>query len=293
MHQIPLLYVSLVTVLTITAGLFHLLPRLGKTGQNISDWFCYAPGIDLALAYFMLLPIGVATINKGWLGLPIALLAELTALWIWIIAHELTHYKLLRQAKIHRTLGQVVGNWQNHLAVWITSLAIPLFWMVRLTQVTVYPFLIKLINLPKYNQKEWVNVSRHKFEGLVGYDLIWCLYCDWMTGVWSLGSEMLRNVESFWCPIRFYSEKKCENCQVDFPDLSDGWVAANGTIEEVTELIKLKYTPVQQERAWFGHTSRNREQPSDNGAQENTPNLDTSDLVEQENFSSISAKDSD
>ena len=37
---------------------------------------------------------------------------------------------------------------------------------------------------------------------VIGHALIWCLYCDWMTGVWSLGTEMLRNVESFWYPIR-------------------------------------------------------------------------------------------
>ena len=47
-----------------------------------------------------------------------------------------------------------------------------------------------------------------KVEGLVGHDRIWCLYCDWMTGVWSLGTEMLRNVESFWCPLRFSSDAK-------------------------------------------------------------------------------------
>ena len=51
------------------------------------------------------------------------------------------------------------------------------------------------------------------------FDLIWCLYCDWMTGVYAFGGEMLRNVESFWCPIRFYDGKKCENCKIDFPDI--------------------------------------------------------------------------
>ena len=40
-----------------------------------------------------------------------------------------------------------------------------------------------------------------------------------LTGVYSLGAEMLRNVESFWCPIRFYDGKKCDNCKLDFPDI--------------------------------------------------------------------------
>lgn len=71
-----------------------------------------------------------------------------------------------------------------------------MFWLVRVAEVTIYPLIARLVNFPRYPSSEWARVSRHKFCGLVGHDLIWCLYCDWMTGVWSLGSEMLRNVES-------------------------------------------------------------------------------------------------
>ena len=261
MNKLILLYSYLVGLLIIGVGFLHLLPRLGTAGKKISDWFCYAPGIDLALAYFMLMPLTVAYLTSKWSGVGVALLAELSALWLWIIAHELTHRQRDR-AKIHRQMSSIVGTWRNHAAMWITALAIPLFWVVRFAEVIVYPPLTKLIKLPQYDSKDWVNVSRHKFEGLIGYDLIWCLYCDWMTGVWSLGTEMLRNVESFWCPIRFYSEKKCENCQVDFPDVDRGWVAADGTMEDVTELLESKYTPTQEERAWFGHPCRNCQEES-------------------------------
>ncbi len=256
MNQIVSLYFGLAISLIIGVSFFHLLPRFGKLGNRIGDWLCYAPGIDLALVYLMLMPITVGAIASGWLGVGTALLAQLSTLWLWITIHESTHREQLRQANIHRSLGVIVGKWQNHLAVWITALAIPLFWLVRLTQIIVYPSLTQLIKLPKYNAKDWVNVSRHKFEGLVGYDLIWCLYCDWMTGVWSLGTEMLRNVESFWCPIRFYSTKKCENCQIDFPDVVNEWVAADGTVQDVTVLLESKYTQEQNERSWFGHTGR-------------------------------------
>ncbi len=265
MNQLMLLYLGLVVSLIIGAGFFHILPWLNKPGREIADWFCYAPGIDLALAYFMLIPLIIGLLALGWSGLGIGLLAELSALWLWIIVHELTHQEQWHQAKIHRTISNIAGKWQNHLAVWITTLAIPIFWTVRLGELLIYPPLTKLVKLPKYDDKDWVNVSRHKFEGLVGYDLIWCLYCDWMTGVWSLGTEMLRNVESFWCPIRFYSEKKCENCQLDFPDVANGWVEANRTMEDVTKLLESKYTPIQEERAWFGHPCRNcQEQDSCN-----------------------------
>jgi hypothetical protein len=113
-----------------------------------------------------------------------------------------------------------------------------------------YPLLSRLVGFPKYNVSDWVNVSRQKFSGLVGHDLIWCLYCDWMTGVWSLGTEMLRNVESFWCPIRFYSEKKCEHCAIDFPDVADGWIAADGNIEQAAALVTSVYSG--EDRSWFG-----------------------------------------
>jgi hypothetical protein len=99
-----------------------------------------------------------------------------------------------------------------------------------------------------------VNVSRQKFRGLVGHDLIWCLYCDWMTGVWSLGTEMLRNVESFWCPIRFASGKKCDNCKLDFPDVAGGWVPADSSVVEAAALVTEKFSGGQ--KGWFGHPVR-------------------------------------
>jgi hypothetical protein len=75
-----------------------------------------------------------------------------------------------------------------------------------------------------------------------------------MTGVWSLGSEMLRNVESFWCPIRFDSSKKCENCSVDFPDIKGGWIAADGNMTQVVEL--LEQTQGGKHHGWFGNPVR-------------------------------------
>ena len=131
----------------------------------------------------------------------------------------------------------------------------------RVAEVFIYPLLTGLVGLPAYESADWVRVSRHKFSGLVGHDLIWCLYCDWMTGVWSLGSEMLRNVESFWCPIRFDSSKKCANCQIDFPDIAGGWVPADGTMAQVADKVKEMYGA--GERSWFGrrvHVTISRKQ---------------------------------
>ena len=124
-----------------------------------------------------------------------------------------------------------------------------------MAEVLAYPLLHWTCGLPRYRQGDWVNVSRQKFDGLVGHDLIWCLYCDWMTGVWSLGTEMLRNVESFWCPIRFASDKKCENCAIDFPDVNGGWTPANGTMADVVRTWEGHYA-APGENPWLGHKVR-------------------------------------
>ena len=124
-----------------------------------------------------------------------------------------------------------------------------------MAEVLTYTPLTWIVRLPAYKHGDWVNVSRQKFCGLVGHDLIWCLYCDWMTGVWSLATEMLRNVESFWCPIRFASGKKCENCAIDFPDINNGWVDANGTMADVAATLDKMYS-AGGDHPWFGHPVR-------------------------------------
>lgn len=249
------IYLYLLGSLLLGVILVHLIPHLGKVGQLLADSLCEAPGIDLALAYFTLMPVIVGSIFASWSGFGIGLAAEASTLLIWVLCHELAHRELLQQAKIHRTMSRIVGGWRNHLALWITLLAVPGFWVVRFTEIIAYPPVAWLVGMPKYQTKDWINVSRHKFVGLVGYDLIWCLYCDWMTGVWSLGTEMLRNIESFWCPIRFYSDKKCENCKLDFPDIDNGWVVPDGNMNDVVTLLEQKYGTADG-CSWFGHPSR-------------------------------------
>jgi len=61
-------------------------------------------------------------------------------------------------------------------------------------------------------------------------------------------------VESFWCPIRFHDGKKCENCKVDYPDIDGGWVAPDGTMGEVEQILDRMYGDGRRE--WFGHPAR-------------------------------------
>ncbi|MCR9218052.1 MAG: hypothetical protein NXI14_12745 [bacterium] len=254
------IFLATIGAILLGTAVLHTLAKLGAAGRRASDALCRAPLLDLAITYFLILPGVVGAIVAGWLGLASAIAGQVLALQLWVWAHELAHPKARKGPRIVKSLNKVIGRWRNHLALWVTALAVPLFWIVRLVEIVVYPPLTVLVGVPKYRTADWVNLSRHKFEGLVGHDLIWCLYCDWMTGVWSLGSEMLRNIESFWCPIRFHSEKKCQNCRIDFPDVdgtsqTPGWVPANGTMAEVAALIEKQYGR-KQENSWFAHPTR-------------------------------------
>lgn len=250
------------------AGVLHLIPRMGAAGKRTAAALTRAPLLDLVVTYFTVAPMIAGAIVAGWRGLAAGIAAQVATVMIWTPLHELAHPAARRGPRIVHVLNRAVGRWRNHTAVWITALAVPVFWVIRVAEWVVYPPLTVLVKFPKYRSGEWVNVSRQKFEGLVGHDLIWCLYCDWMTGVWSLGSEMLRNVESFWCPIRFDSEKKCENCTIDFPDIDGGWAPAGSGMATVAGVLEKHYPPGAAEgtNAWFGHPVRMTVEGRDVGA---------------------------
>jgi len=270
--MIPLLIIAGATTAALLAGaaVLHLLPRLGQAGRRVTDACARAPALDLLITYFTAAPMiaGVAVgsnmqIGGGhWRGAALGLLAgiagQIVGVTLWTIAHELAHPEARKGPRIVKEINSLVGPTRNFTAVWVTAAAVPLFWLVRVAQYIVYPPLTWLVRLPKYNQADWVNCSRHKFDGLVGHDRIWCLYCDWMTGIWSLGGEMLRNVESFWCPIRFRSDKKCANCAVDFPDVAHGWAPADGAMADVARILRDKYGEPAPDGSypWFGHPVR-------------------------------------
>ncbi len=234
-------------------GFLTLAPRLGPQ-RRLAAALARAPMLDVVVALLVWAPWVVGAVIGGWWGFVATLAAQSLALAGWVTLHEAMHPNARKGPRIVKALNRTVGRAPNHLALWVSLLALPGFWVVRLSQVLIYPPLRWLLGFPAYRHGEWVNVSRHKFDGLVGHDLVWCLYCDWMTGVYALGGEMLRNVESFWCPIRFSDAKKCENCRIDFPDLDGGWVRADGAMGEVESVLQEKYGNGRRE--WFGHPVR-------------------------------------
>ncbi len=248
---------SALSAFFIVAGLsatLSLLHRAGSVGGRIAATCCRAPVLDIVVSIFTWIPWVLAGFAFGWQGILGALAGQILGLFAWVYGHELAHRDATRGPRIVKFLNRVVGRGRNHAALWVTAVALPGFLLIRLIEIVCYPWLIWLLKFPKYNQAEWVNVSRQKFDGLVGHDLIWCLYCDWMTGVYALGAEMLRNVESFWCPIRFYDGKKCDNCKLDFPDVAGGWVAATATMADVEKTMQEHYG--SGNRSWFGHKTR-------------------------------------
>ncbi|MBV8779824.1 MAG: hypothetical protein JO353_00370, partial [Phycisphaerae bacterium] len=200
------------------------------------------------------IPWVIGAFLGGWGGLIGTFLGQVIGLLAWGWVHELMNLEAARGPRIVKFINRTVGRVNNHAALWVTMIALPGFWIIRLLQVAAYWPLVKLLDFPDYDQKQWINVSRQKFSGLIGHDLVWCLYCDWMTGVYSLGAEMLRNVESFWCPIRFYDGKKCDNCKVDFPDIDHGWTRPDGTMSDVVANLEQHYGNGRRE--WFGHPAR-------------------------------------
>jgi hypothetical protein len=230
------------------------LQLVAKASRSLADRCARAPILDLLVAALTWIPWVWGFIFARWIGLAGALLGELIGAYLWCFLHELQNRDAARGPRIVKFLNRTVGRFQNHVALWVTLIALPGFWVIRLMEILAYWPLVALLKFPKYDSADWINVSRQKFSGLVGHDLIWCLYCDWMTGVYSLGAEMLRNVESFWCPIRFYEGKKCENCRVDFPDIEHGWVDAGGTMNDVVATLEKHYSGDRRE--WFGHPAR-------------------------------------
>jgi hypothetical protein len=243
-------------LLTVVAVL-HLIPRLGPPGKVVSAWLCRAPGLDMLITLLTVAPLIVGPAVWGWPGLAGGIVGQFGALFGWEIAHELWHWNATKGPRIVKVHNRIVGPVRNILALVLTSAGVPVFWLIRVVEMTVYPGLVVLVNFPPIRDADYVNVSRHRVSKLVGHDRIWCLYCDWMTGVWSLGTEMLRNVESFWCPIRFHSELKCENCRKEFPDIDGGWSPWDAGAEEAGRTVERQYeSPRPPSNAWFGHKVR-------------------------------------
>ncbi len=138
---------------------------------------------------------------------------------------------------INRTIERRLGWWRNRMGLWTTIPSAPFFLFNRLGQFTSYYPLMILLGFPKFRHADYITVSRQKIRNLVGADLVWCLYCDWMTGGWSLTTDMLNVVESFWCPLTFADQGKCEKCAQCFR--MEQWAPADTNARQISSLVGL------------------------------------------------------
>jgi hypothetical protein len=220
----------------------------------LSEKIAKAPVLDFFISLFTWLPWVAGWFLGGWPGVAAAVLAQVVFLHAFCFAH-----RALR-GKGGRTLtaaqGRVLGPVRNQLCLLAQTPAVPVFVFIRLAEIVLYPVIAWLGKLPTYRAAEWVNLSRHKYDGLVGHDLLWCWYCDWMTGLWALGSEMLRNIESFWCPVRFCDDCKNRNACIDFPDV-EKWAPETGTMEDAVRVFEEHYDG-RRKNSWWGHPDRKK-----------------------------------
>jgi hypothetical protein len=218
----------------------------------ISENVARAPLLDLFISLFTWMPWAAGAWLAGWPGIPAALCAQFLALHAFCLTDRALRGK--KGPTLTKAQNRLLGPIRNQIALLATTPAVITFVMVRVIEILVYPPVALLAKLPTYRHGEWVNLSRHKYDGLVGYDLLWCWYCDWMTGLWALGSEMLRNIESFWCPIRFRDEAKNRNALIDFPDVAE-WAPADGTMEDAVKAFEEHYDGTGK-NSWWGHPDR-------------------------------------
>jgi hypothetical protein len=125
--------------LLIGAGLLHLIPRLGQAGERLSDACCRAPLLDVIVCYFTILPLVVGPLVAGWAGLLIAIVAQLATLLIWQSIHEAVHRDAMKGPRIIKVVNKKFGAVRNLTAVYITGFAIPIFWLIRMAQLILYP----------------------------------------------------------------------------------------------------------------------------------------------------------
>lgn len=245
------LFVFVVTALIVFTGL-AVAAVFTRLVWGATERIAQAPWLDVFVSLFTWLPWLAGHWLAGWCGVFAAVFAQLVFIHAFCIVH-----RLLR-GRTGRTLtdaqGKILGPFRNQLCLMVQTPAVLVFVQVRLAEILIYPPVAWLGKLPTYKSSEWVNLSRHKYDGLIGYDLLWCWYCDWMTGVWSLGSEMLRNIESFWCPIQFRDARKNRNAATDFPDVAK-WAPADGTMEDAVRAFEAHYDG-RSKNMWWGHPDR-------------------------------------
>src|SRR5262245_44808051 len=107
-----------------------LLQLIAKASSKLSDVFARAPILDLIVAAITWVPWVWGCVFAGWIGLAGAILGQLIGSYAWCFSHEMLHREAARGPRIVKFLNRTVGRWQNHVALWVTLIALPGFWVI-------------------------------------------------------------------------------------------------------------------------------------------------------------------
>ncbi len=182
-----------------------------------------------------------AGIHQYWLGalggLTAVTFAQMIALELFDFIHcRIAARRGIQSLRINHTIERRFGKFKNRFCLWLTVPSIPLFLYNRFGFLGFFIF-EKMLGFSHFKTSDYITVSRQKIQNLVGADLVWCLYCDWMTGGWTLTSEILNEVESFWCPLQFDDRTKCEKCANYFS--TGHWTPPQTTAAEIGKIVGL------------------------------------------------------
>jgi len=251
---------SLLSLALIIFSALAVAALLTRLTYAITEKVAQAPVLDLFVSLFTWLPWVAGGWMQGWKGVLAAIFAQVIFLHAFCLFDRALRGRKPGSRTLTDAQAYLLGPIRNQLALLMTTPAVAAFALLRIVEILTYPPVAWLAKLPRYNSSEWINLSRHKYDGLIGYDLVWCWYCDWMTGVWALGSEMLRNIESFWCPIQFRSPVKNRNTSTDFPDVKK-WAPSDGTMEDAVRAFESHYDG-KRLNSWWGHPDRQATPPA-------------------------------
>ena len=149
LHLAWSLSITTVSLLTLCV-LLHLIPLFGKSGRALSDWLAHAPGLDLLITLFTAVPLILGPSLGGWGGLVGAIVGMYATLILWTIAHELANPTARKGPRIVKINNRVLGTFQNMVSLFVTSFVTPVFWIVRVAELTMYPVLVRTAKLPSY-----------------------------------------------------------------------------------------------------------------------------------------------
>lgn len=219
----------------LTLALFALGRRL--------NFLARPPAIDWIVILYTAAPwiagwTAGARIHGHWIGgipgLATVVASQILSLELFDFLHlRLAARRGIKSLEINSTIERRFGKWNNRICLWLTIPSIPFFLMNRFGFRGYFIF-EKLLGFSHFEDSDYITVSRQKIKNLVGADLVWCLYCDWMTGGWTLTTEILNEVESYWCPLQFADQGKCEKCAQFFR--TGHWASPGCTAEEISHV---------------------------------------------------------